>query len=866
MALPARRPVAVEALEDRRLFAGADLDPSFSGDGVAVADYAPPFAAVARQADGKLVVAGDRNGDFLVARYNANGSIDTSFSGDGWTTVDLGGADRPTTVAVTATGKIVVAGGTRTGTAPGTVTIAALAQLNPNGSLDTAFSGDGRATFANIAGAIANIAVQDGGGIIGVGTAGNSMFVARFFANGLADNAFGADSATTPTTTRRVGSGTSATSVLLVPDGRIVVGGSTFDPAASTSSFGSDLDLALFRFNDDGSSDNTFGTTGTGYTVTNVSNSVDEFGNVVGPSSDRIVDLAAGPDGRIIALARVVEGEPSNDTVAPTLIRYSSQGIVEQVAIDRIGPQTDAGRQALPAALAIKDNAIYVGGTARVYGYGGSSGGFVARYGMDLKPDVTFNPDGGPLPSDTYNYAGRYRHVRQLYYYTEGELAGSATVNDLLIEPGGKVVLAGSNYQAPGDPMERGALTRLQGSAPATFVDPDDQISEAPSIGTNTLQEARTFVGPDVNLRKFTVSAGQRVAFNVDRASDSGLDSYLRLFNSAGTQLAANDDGAAPGETLGKDSYLAHTFATGGTYYIGVSGKGNQAYNPVTGAGDAPPTGVSWGAYTLVTRLVNPATVTLQAESATLGLETVASTRNAGYTGSGYADFAGAGSYADFTVNRDAPDQVDLTIRYANGSTADRPFAVSVGGSTAGTFPCPPTGSGSTWKTQTLSNVRLAAGTTRIRIYALGYGADLDALTITTIPPRFDPPTLTLQGEAAVFGGGTVANAANAGYTGSGYADFAGAGSYAQFTVDRVSAGPVNLAVRYANGSAANRPFDVFVRGFKVGQLACPPTGSGSAWATLTLANVSLSSGQNLIRFVAVGAGADLDQLVVTKV
>src|SRR6266550_1795630 len=76
--------------------------------------------------------------------------------------------------------------------------------------------------------------------------------------------------------------------------------------------------------------------------------------------------------------------------------------------------------------------------------------------------------------------------------------------------------------------------------------------------------------GSDVNLYSFTVLAGQRIAFDVDHAS-SFLDAELRLFDSSGNQLAANDSGSAPNEgTPGVDPFIQFTFTTGGTYYIGV--------------------------------------------------------------------------------------------------------------------------------------------------------------------------------------------------------------------------------------------------------------------------------------------------------
>lgn len=123
--------------------------------------------------------------------------------------------------------------------------------------------------------------------------------------------------------------------------------------------------------------------------------------------------------------------------------------------------------------------------------------------------------------------------------------------------------------------------------------DPDDTISEAVSLGavsgTVTPAPGQSLNSNiDVDMYSFTVAAGQRVAFDVDRPAAGPLyDSVLRLFDATGTQLAANDNqyGPAP-ESNNLEAYLEYTFATPGTYYIGVSGGANQSYNPLTGAGD----------------------------------------------------------------------------------------------------------------------------------------------------------------------------------------------------------------------------------------------------------------------------------------
>jgi hypothetical protein len=117
--------------------------------------------------------------------------------------------------------------------------------------------------------------------------------------------------------------------------------------------------------------------------------------------------------------------------------------------------------------------------------------------------------------------------------------------------------------------------------------DPDDQITEAIEIPPGNMVSGAVSIGIDVDMYRFSVSANDRIQFDLDRATASSLDSYLRLFNASGQQLAFNDDAAAVGESLGQESYIDYTFATAGVYYIGVSGKGNQNYSATDGNNDA---------------------------------------------------------------------------------------------------------------------------------------------------------------------------------------------------------------------------------------------------------------------------------------
>ena len=139
-----------------RYTAAGTLDKTFNSRGYTV--LAPAGIStlyghkVALQADGKIVVAGQSTGadsafDMLIARFNANGSLDTSFgSGNGYVRLDVDGAASVTSegargVAIQPDGKIVVAGDTKPGVGgPASVMVA---RLNTNGTLDSTFGAGG---------------------------------------------------------------------------------------------------------------------------------------------------------------------------------------------------------------------------------------------------------------------------------------------------------------------------------------------------------------------------------------------------------------------------------------------------------------------------------------------------------------------------------------------------------------------------------------------------------------------------------------------------------------------------------------------------------------------------------------------------
>ena len=180
--------------------APGDLDPSFGRDGKVTTDFAgggDQAQAVAIQGDGKIVAAGiDRNlsgvGDFALARYNPDGSLDTTFDTDGLVTTDfIGQTDQAYAVAIQGDGKIVAAGRAFLGS---TREEFALARYNPDGSLDTTFDGDGKVTtdFAAFNDNARAVVIQGDGRIVAAGFAvvsgTNDFALARYNTDGSLDS------------------------------------------------------------------------------------------------------------------------------------------------------------------------------------------------------------------------------------------------------------------------------------------------------------------------------------------------------------------------------------------------------------------------------------------------------------------------------------------------------------------------------------------------------------------------------------------------------------------------------------------------------------------------------------------------------
>jgi uncharacterized delta-60 repeat protein len=343
-----------------------DLDPDFSGDGKVSSDFGNPFNGdaavdVVIQPDGKIVIGG-RTRDFGdLARYHPDGSLDTSFGGDG---SSAGSSISVQGIALQSDGKIVVAGGD---TVIGTGVDFALARFNANGSLDDGSPGDS--------------------------TPGDSFGI-----GGRVTTDFGDDE--------------NARCVAIQSDGKIVAAGHR-----GATSAGPDVDIAMARYNSDGSLDD--GTAGDS-TPGDVFGTAGKVRTDFAGDEDVARDVIIQSDGKILVAGhREFNGNPSF-----ALARYLPTGAPD-TSFDTDGRLNTAfNGNSFANAVAVQSNGKIVAAGAVTFGIDGSNFA-LARY----LPNGTLDNSFGP------NSNGRA--------FADIVPLGEDQINDLALQSDGRIVVGG---------------------------------------------------------------------------------------------------------------------------------------------------------------------------------------------------------------------------------------------------------------------------------------------------------------------------------------------------------------------------------------------------------------------------------------
>lgn len=355
-----------------RYTSDGSLDPTFDGDGMVttqVGGYSESAYDIALQQDGKIVAVGSTAPggyccQFAVARFNPNGSPDTSFDGDGKVVTPFAGLTEAFAVAIQPDGKIVVGGHAYSPIGGGGF---ALARYNADGSLDTTFDGDGKVVTSfpgsTSDDAISAIAIQPDGKIVvsGSGGPGHDFLVARYTTTGNLDVGFDGDG----TVATDFGGYDRGEDLAIQPDGRIVVAGTGNER------------LGIARYTSDGSLDTSFSEDGKATTSFPAQ----------GVYSMRGYGVALQPNGKIVAVGSAFPEYGEHFA----LVRYDATGAVDTAFGNAGVVTTEFG----PAAIYPSANDVALQPNGRIVAAGGRDGWLVARYlgdPVDTTPPVIIAP------------------------------------------------------------------------------------------------------------------------------------------------------------------------------------------------------------------------------------------------------------------------------------------------------------------------------------------------------------------------------------------------------------------------------------------------------------------------------------------
>src|SRR6266850_1225670 len=386
-----------ERLEERRFLSVGGLDSSFGVGGKVTTDFSGGSDGgrqVVVADNGKIVVIGNTNGpagtggqNFGLARYNENGSLDTTFGNGGKVITDFNNSlDFGLAVQIQSDGKLVAAG---VGGSGGTFE---MARYNVDGTLDATFGSGGKVITTISSSPFVSLGLQNGKIILGGSTAQNFV-VARYNSNGSVDGTFGP--ATTPgRIVTDLGGSDVMNSLVVQPDGRIV--------AAGFSAVGSSIKLGFVRYTSNGNTlDNTFN--GTGILITS-------FGTLRNSAQS----LALQPDGKIVAAGVSYTGGGVDENTA--LLRLNVDGSFDN-SFDGDGIViTDfGGGDSAMSVVVASDGKIIAGGNKNGVGFA------ISRYNPDGSLDSSFG-DGGK---------------------TTTSFTGGAAAFSIALQPDGKLLAAG---------------------------------------------------------------------------------------------------------------------------------------------------------------------------------------------------------------------------------------------------------------------------------------------------------------------------------------------------------------------------------------------------------------------------------------
>lgn len=364
--------------------APGDLDRSFSGDGKRTIDFGRYDSAseVLIQPDGKVVVVGgtapraDRDGRLAVVRLNGDGSLDSTFGGDGKVETNLpGSADYPVDAALQSDGRLVVLVGRYFGEESGTSAYALVRYL-PSGTRDRGFGSRGVVSGAfGQDGEATALDLQRTGKILvtGRGYEGRTL-IDRFRVDGRRDRTFGRDGRVNSTLIGEAPDGLLAVQA----DDKILVAGSVYVDEYN-------IPIRVVRYLPNGRPDKTFGVNG---------RSTLKFADAYPVD---LLDMLVQADGRIVISgdsSDIGEGDSGGDFL---LVRFRRDGSRDRsCGVDGAVTTDMGGNDDQGVALAQQlDGKLLLAGPAGGVEEGVSDFDFgIARYTPDCALDRGFGGDG----------------------------------------------------------------------------------------------------------------------------------------------------------------------------------------------------------------------------------------------------------------------------------------------------------------------------------------------------------------------------------------------------------------------------------------------------------------------------------------
>jgi uncharacterized delta-60 repeat protein len=286
------------------------LDTSFASTGTVTTAFGSTddrILSVATQTNGKIVAVGYSNTGianvFALVRYNPDGSLDTGFGTMGKMTTAFGTVDdEALAMTIQSDGKLLAAGYSNNGTAD----MFALVRYNSNGTLDTSFGTGGKVTnaFGTYRDRIEAIALQTNGKIVAAGHSDSTLVIARYNSDGSLDTSFGTGGIMKTV----IGSYSYGSSCKIQPDGKLVVAGWSWNSGTNV--------FVLARYNADGSLDPSFGSGGVTTTA-------------FGSTNAQAFDVAIQQDGKLVAAGWSITGTPSMGPYIFALARYNTNGTLD---------------------------------------------------------------------------------------------------------------------------------------------------------------------------------------------------------------------------------------------------------------------------------------------------------------------------------------------------------------------------------------------------------------------------------------------------------------------------------------------------------------------------------------------------------